>query len=559
MDIKKIVLYLLTAALGVALWHAWMTDYPPAPVSAPATTQASNIASSTSSYVPPTDQADEASAPMARAEKTAPLVTVKTDVLTVQIDKQGNIIEATLPKYPVSLQEKNLPITILSNQPDQLYTTELGLTNLNDKKPLTFRSDQSSYTLSSDQQQLTVNLVATSQQGLRITKKYIFSRGDYSIKSSVTVDNLSGKPWAGSLFAQIVRKQPPAQPHSFFMMPIYSGAAISSPSTPYEKISFKTLDEKIIDRTVQGGWVAMQQHYFLTAWIPASQQQTNHIYSHTTVVDEQNQNNIYTIGFKSPVLTITAKNQASFDATLYVGPELTQQLSQLAPGLDHTVDYGWVWPISKLLFWILSNIENLIGNWGWSIILTTIVIKILFYGFSAKSFRSMARMRELQPRLQALKERCGDDRQAFSQATMELYRKEKVNPLGGCLPMLVQIPVFIALYYVLLESVELRQAPFMFWVQDLSTKDPYYVLPVLMGLSMLLQQRLTPVAPDPTQQKVMMVMPVIFTVFFLNFPSGLVLYWFVNNCVQVLQQWYVLKTYDKHKERIRSKKSKKKR
>jgi YidC/Oxa1 family membrane protein insertase len=301
----------------------------------------------------------------------------------------------------------------------------------------------------------------------------------------------------------------------------------------------------------------MQQHYFLSAWIPIDQQLTNRFYSQVTNLDGGFK--VYTIGFFGPQLTTAPGATGSAGSTLYVGPEIASTLKPIAPGLDRTIDYGWLWWISIILFWLMESIHKLVGNWGWSIVITTIIIKFVLYPLSATSFRSMAKMREMQPKLQQLKERFGDDRQALSRATMELYRKEKINPLGGCLPMLIQIPVFIGLYYVIIESVQLRQAPFILWIHDLSVKDPYYVLPILMGFSMVLQQRLTPSSPDPAQAKMMMIIPLVFTVFFLNFPAGLTLYWLVNNCVQILQQWYVTKTFEAHKEKkARKAKAKKK-
>ena len=253
------------------------------------------------------------------------------------------------------------------------------------------------------------------------------------------------------------------------------------------------------------------------------------------------------MGYLSQPIALAPNATTTFNATLYVGPEIATNLTPLAKGLDLTVDYGWLWPISKFLFWLMSKIHHYIGNWGWSIIAVTIIIKIAFYGLSNKSYFSMAKTRDLQPRIKALRDRHGDDKQSMSKAMMELYRKEKINPLGGCLPMVIQIPVFIALYYVLIESVELRQAPFILWIHDLSVMDPYFILPVLMGLSMFVQQKLSPPAPDPMQAKMMMFLPLIFTVFFCTFPAGLVLYWLTNNCASVLQQWIVMERHKKTK------------
>jgi len=291
-----------------------------------------------------------------------------------------------------------------------------------------------------------------------------------------------------------------------------------------------------MNKEISNGWVAMQEHYFLSALIPDGHEP----YRFFTEVYGQER---YAIGVMTNPTILAPGQQLRQSMKMYVGPEDYDMLVQTADGLEMTIDYGWLWFLSAILFWLLKRIYEVVGNWGWSIILVTVVIKLVFYKLSATSYRSMANLRKFQPRIQSLKERYGDDKQKFSQAMLELYKKEKINPLGGCLPILVQIPAFIALYWVLLESVELRQAPFMLWIKDLSAKDPYFILPILMGASMLLQQKMTPAPPDPMQAKVMMAMPVVFTFLFLQFPAGLVLYWVVNNVLSIAQQWYITKKY----------------
>ena len=344
--------------------------------------------------------------------------------------------------------------------------------------------------------------------------------------------NKGKEDYKGSFYARLKRKAGKDTSGGFLGVQTFTGAAIHTPETPYKKISFKDIADKPLEESVQGGWAAMVEHYFVSAWVPSSgvtsQYQTNSL-----------EHDIYSVGFVESVLTVGRGEEKSIKAQLYAGPEITEDLGKLAPGLELAVDYGILWPICQPIFWLLKKAFQLTSNWGLAIILTTIIIKALFYKLSASSYRSMGNMRKLQPKLEALKQRFGDDKQKYSQGMMELYKKEKINPLGGCLPVLVQIPVFIALYYVLLGSVELREAPFYFWITDLSGKDPYYVLPILMGLSMLVQQKLNPAPPDPVQAKVMMLMPVVFTVLFLNFPSGLVLYWFVNNVLSIAQQWFI--------------------
>lgn len=404
--------------------------------------------------------------------------------------------------------------------------------------PIIFSAAKTQYTLAPDQKSLQVTLRGKTANGLSVTKQYTFKRDSYVVGLSYSVNNPTGKTWKGSLYTQLVRRQPDTK-HHLFGMRAYSGASVSSPATPYEKLSYKKMDENNLSRVNTAGWAAMQQHYFLSAWIPGDAKQSSHFYTH--VAGGGDKNNLYTVGFVSPAMRIAPGATKVTRASIYIGPEVAKRLETLAVGLDHTVDYGWLWWASVAIFWLLGAVHHIVGNWGWAIIITTILIKVVLYPLSAASFRSMAKMRELQPRIKLLKERFADDKQALSKATMDLYKKEKINPLGGCLPMLIQIPVFIALYYVLMESVELRQAPFILWIQDLSIKDPFYVLPILMGASMMLQQKLTPSSPDPAQAKMMMILPVVMTVVFLNFPAGLVLYWFVNNCTQMLQQWYVMK------------------
>jgi YidC/Oxa1 family membrane protein insertase len=298
------------------------------------------------------------------------------------------------------------------------------------------------------------------------------------------------------------------------------------------------MQSKPLDTVVQGGWAAMIQHYFISAWIPA-QTATSHYYSKVTP------SGLYVIGMIGEPLTVAPGATVTTGATLYTGPAIADLLEKAAPGLKLTIDYGWFWFISDIIFWMMQKIYEFVGNWGWSIVLVTLIIKLLFYKLSDKSYRSMSKLKKLQPRMEALRERFGNDRQKLTQATLDLYRQEKVNPMSGCLPIIIQIPVFIALYWVLVESVQLRQAPFIFWIHDLSKADPYYVLPILMGASMFLQQRLNPPPPDPTQAKVMMLMPFVFMVLFANFPAGLMLYWFVNNTLSFLQQWHIMHQINK--------------
>ena len=552
MDFKRGILYFVLAVLGMMLWHAWQADNQVA-TSAASAAQMQSAVQTPDQFAPSATQGDASSVSRAAVHATAPVsllakpITVKTDVLDAKIDlRGGNLISAKLLQYPVSLQEKNVPVQILNPNSNDLYIAQSGLSvaaSESASKPVDFQSTQTSYVLQPNETKLSIVLTGKTAQGLLVQKTFTFYRNDYAIKTDLRVQNTTGKTWQGNLYNQITRRDVPEAGYQR----AYSGAAVSTSNTPYKKLSFSDMSDNNFSRDIQNGWIAMQQHYFLSTWIPPKNE-TLHYYSRSFGHGDDGKNNGFVLGYMSPSLQLAPNAEANLNSTLYVGPEIAKNLQSLGKGLDLTVDYGWLWPISKFLFWVMSEIYVFVGNWGWSIVLVTVFVKIVFHWFSHKSYSSMAHTRDLQPKIKALRDRLGDDKQAMSKAMMELYRKEKVNPLGGCLPMLIQIPVFFALYYVLVESVELRQAPWIFWIHDLSVKDPFYILPVLMGLSMLLQQKLSPPPPDPAQAKMMMFLPVIMTVFFLSFPSGLVLYWFTNNCVSILQQWIAMRMHDRRKQ-----------
>jgi len=541
---RKLILYVAAGVIAFALWEAWQKDYnQPAPAQSITASAATTIPSPSVGAV----AATEALASRQEAETTivpeTRLVEVRTDVLDVAIDTiGGNIVRANLLKYPEKLNETN-PTKLLSDDSARYYVAQSGLLSSqgpdSNNKQAQYTSAQTKYKLDPGKDSLQVKLIWSGASGVNVAKVFTFTRKKYDIAVDYKIDNQSKQPWSGQFYAQIKRKEFDSK-KGLFQFSTYTGASISSVETPYEKISFSDIasaakDKKEFIRDNQGGWIAMQQRYFLSVWVP-SQDKTYRYFS--------NENNgVYTIGLSDGATFVPVGKQATISSVLYVGPEVVENVAPLAKGLDRTVDYGWLWVLSVGFFWILKNIYKVVGNWGLAIILVTVLIKAVFYKLSESSCCSMAKMRDLMPKIQALKERYADDKQKLHQATMGLYKQEKVNPLnlGGCLPMLIQIPFFIALYYVLIGAVELRQAPFIFWIHDLSTRDPYYVLPILMGISMFLQQRLTPTSADPAQAKMMMFMPVIFTVFFLNFPSGLVLYWFVSNVLSILQQWYINK------------------
>lgn len=556
---RRIALYLAIALLGVMIWNQWQKDYPPAAV-----VQAQQIAKSNdkafvpSTYDPTTAGKNSPSsatsknstAPMLYANTQGDKVRVQTKLLDITFNTQGgNIVSANLLKYPVSLENKT-PIEIMSADSSKLYVAESGVTNTgpeyNSGAPVNFGAPN----VTVDKGTTTVIFSGKSAKGLTVTKTYIFQDDSYAIKQSTEVKNTTASNWSGSFYNQITRRNIPMETTSHARS--YNGAAISSPLIPYEQLSFDNLNKNNLSRDIKGGWIAMQQQYFLSTWVPNKDAQL-HYYSHVVGDGEKGKDNVFTIGYVGAQESLKPGASTTATSTFYVGPEIASNLDVLAKGLSLTIDYGWLWWLSIPIFWIMKNIYSVLGNWGWTIIAITILIKAAFYGLSNKSYRSMAKMKDLQPRLQALKERFGDDKQALGKATMEFYKKEKVNPMGGCLPMLIQVPVFIALYFVLVESVQLRQAPFIFWIHDLTIKDPFFVLPLLMGVTMFVQQKLSPPPPDPTQAKVMMMLPVVFTVFFCTFPAGLVLYWLMNNLLSVLQQWYVMKSFDPKKDTKKNK------
>jgi YidC/Oxa1 family membrane protein insertase len=469
------------------------------------------------------------------------IIEVNTDTYSMKIDKiGGNVVALKLPKYPTSYETPEIPETLLTDQSATYYTAQSGVIGKGgaDSAQITFSSPKTSYQLEPGDDSLDVVLTGT-HQGQEIKKTYTFHRGHYDIGVTNQITNPTNMPWVGNMYAQIKRRGI-SDEGGMFGLHTYRGAAISSAQTPYEKISYKEMDKGNLDRSIKNGWLAMQERYFVSAWVPKTSD-TLRYYSQVAAAGPTDKplDKIYTIGFQTPELSVPPKGTASIATSLYSGPEIAENLKQVAPHLDKVIDYGWFWIFSGPIFKVMEWINSFVKNWGLAIILVTVFIKLLFYKLSETSYRSMARMRTLQPKMLALKDRYGEDRQKLSQATMELYRKEKVNPLGGCLPMIVQIPVFIALYYVLIESVQLRQAPFIFWIHDLSVKDPFYILPILMGLSWMVQQKLNPPPADPLQAKMMMAFPLVFTLLFATFPAGLVLYWVVNNVLSILQQWYI--------------------
>jgi YidC/Oxa1 family membrane protein insertase len=552
MDIKRTILIVALAIVSYVMVLKWNQDYGQAAL------PTQNVAANTNtSALPDTSSGTQASAnadvPSATGEVAAPvdtpvavskdLIQVKTDVLSLEIDPVGgDVVQLRLPLYPRRQDHPDVPFQLFDNGGERTFLAQSGLTGANGPdarstgRPV-YASVQKSYQLVDGQNDLVVDL-KFSDAGVNYIKRFTFKRGLYDLTVSYLIDNQSAQPWNGNLFAQL-KRDASSDPSSSTATgtATYLGAAMWTASEPYKKVSMKDIDKGSVKESVQGGWVAWLQHYFVTAWIP------NHGDSNTVTTRKDSQGN-YIIGFTGPGLTVAPGAKAETTATLYAGPKSQAVLKELSPGLELTVDYGILWFIAQPIFWLLQHIHSIVGNWGWSIIFLTMLIKGLFFPLSAASYKSMARMRAVAPKLAILKEQHGDDRQKLSQSMMELYKKEKINPLGGCLPILVQMPVFLSLYWVLLESVEMRQAPWLLWITDLSIKDPFFILPIIMGATMFIQQRLNPTPPDPMQAKVMKLMPIIFTFFFLWFPAGLVLYWVVNNTLSITQQWYITRSIE---------------
>ncbi len=541
MDNPRLLLFMALSFLGMIIWQTWIQDYQQPAVATetetPSTTVA-NAPSQTGKDLPSIAVSDDSGLPAASPGLVqGQKIVIETDVLQVEIDTQGgDVRRVDLLTYPETAETADVPFRLLSDQ-DELFVAQSGLRTGKENEPnhyAHFAAASSEYHLQNGAESITVPLVWKSAEGVTVTKIFRLHRNSYEIDVEFIIENNSAETWSARHYFQLQRTEPEGSAGSAFVARTYTGGVIYSPEEKYEKISFGDMRDENLNRAFSGGWAAMIQHYFVTTWIPKASD-TNQYYSRSL------DNGRYVLGYIGPQASVAAGTAQTLSSKLYAGPKLQDKLASVAPGLELTVDYGMLTFLSQPLFWLLNKIHGIVQNWGWAIVILTILIKLAFFKLSETSYKSMANMRKLGPRMKTLKERYGDDKQKLNQAMMEMYKTEKINPLGGCLPVLVQIPVFIALYWVLLESVELRQAPFMLWLNDLSSADPYFVLPVIMGVTMLIQQKLNPAPMDPIQAKVMMVLPLVFTVFFAFFPSGLVLYWVVNNTLSIAQQWFITK------------------
>jgi len=471
-------------------------------------------------------------------------ITVVTDLLTIAIDTLGgDIVESTLMAYPVEMGSAD-NLKLLEQLPNYTFIAQSGLIGANgpdsskEGRPQ-YEVSQDSYQLADGQDAFEVVLTYTNDQGINFEKVFGFNRDSYQVSVTYRINNQSDQNIQLQMYAQLKQSIDKPTEESSMMMQLYRGGAFSTQEEKYSKYDFGDMEDAKLKEITTGGWIAMLQHYFVTAWIPNGDSE-NVLYSR--IIGEDNG----AIGFKSEPITIAANSTGEIAAALYTGPKLQDRLEVAAPYLDLTVDYGFLWWLAQPLHMLITFFYGLVGNWGFAIIMLTFAVRGVMYPLTKAQYTSMAKMRQLQPKMAELKERFGDDRQKMGQATMELYKKEKVNPLGGCLPLVLQMPIFLGLFWMLQESVELRHAPFMLWIDDLSALDPYYVLPLLMGASMFLMSKMQPsMSTDPMQQKMMQFMPVIFTVFFLWFPSGLVLYWVTSNIVTLIQQTIIYKNLEK--------------
>jgi len=549
METQRLLLYLAFGFLSLIIYQTWMQDYhyKPVPITQSGNTAPGAVGADATGLADAPSAADLPNAVAGSSSPSLPVqtegvlnasvVSVTTDVIDVRISTVGaTITSVELLDYPVSIEQPNTAFLLMSDDPLHYLVAESGLQSRANEAAPTHREPMStsldSYYLSDGQDQIVVPFMWTSEAGITVTKTLTFTRGNYEVVVDYLIENGSGTEWTANQYRQLKRK-PDTKDEKQQFVHTYIGGVVSNEEDRYSKISFGDMEDEDLNVSATDGWVAMIQHYFAAAWIPTPGEQNT---AYSRYLPSENR---YLIGMVSASQTVQPGASGSFSTKAYIGPKIQDNLSAAAPHLELTVDFGWLTIIAQPLFWLLKTIHSYIGNWGWAIIFTTFIIKAVFYKLSEASYRSMARMKLLQPKLATLKERFGDDRAKMGQATMEMYKKEKVNPLGGCLPMIVQIPVFIALYWTLLESVELRQAPFMLWIKDLSIKDPFFILPVIMAATMYFQQKLNPAPVDPIQAKVFQFLPLIFGIFFAFFPAGLVLYWVVNNSLSIAQQYYI--------------------
>ncbi|KVM64162.1 insertase [Burkholderia gladioli] len=550
MDIKRTVLWVIFFMSAVMLYDNWQRAHGRQSMFFPNVTQTTGASSTDASSG--ASAAGGAPAALPAASTTAPdstapiaqaqLVKFSTDVYDGEIDTRGGTLAKLTLKKEGDGKQPDLFVTLFDHTKDHTYLARTGVTggNFPNHNDLYTPAAGNPSALAAGQDSMKLSFESQEKGGVKVVKTYTFTRGSYVIGVDTKIENVGTAPVTPTVYMEIVRDSTPVETPLFSHT--FLGPAVYTDQKHFQKITFSDIDKNKAEyiSSADNGWVAMVQHYFASAWIP-QQGVKRDIYV------EKIDPSLYRVGVKEQVKTIEPGQSADVSARLFAGPEEERVLEGIAPGLDLVKDYGWVTIIAKPLFWLLQKIHGYVGNWGWSIVLLTLLIKAVFFPLSAASYKSMARMKEITPRMQALRERFKSDPQKMNAALMELYKTEKVNPFGGCLPVVIQIPVFISLYWVLLASVEMRGAPWILWIHDLSQRDPFFILPVLMAGSMFLQTRLNPTPPDPVQAKMMMFMPIAFSVMFFFFPAGLVLYYVVNNVLSIAQQYYITRTIGKKK------------
>ena len=548
MDPVRLLLISTTAVLSLMLlieWNQYSDDYQKqqnelytAAITEPGVLTNESVAAPTNQgindVIPSVNQATN---PLSVLLDDSETFNLSTDALDLVVSADGgDVVSASLPKFPVRLDTPNQPFRLLENNNLRRYVAQSGLIGPNGIDASGKRARYASQGVIDNgdgSHTLTLAWMGNDPLGMQVYKRFTAHDDRYDVNVSFDIRNDGSSIASVTSFAQLKRDntQAPDGNTGFGVSP-YLGAALTQPDERYTKLSFSDLNDEPFSKRLPAGWVAILQHYFVSAWIPS--QQASHDFFASQLSNGDN-----VIGYKNQNVDIAPGSATTISQTLYVGPKDQVALAELAENLDLVIDYGWLWWLAQPLFWLLTLIQQFVVNWGLAIIALTIVIKLIFFRLSAASYKSMAKMRTVQPKIQSIRDQYADDKTKQQQAMMELWKKEKINPMGGCLPMLIQMPVFIALYWVLLESVELRHAPFILWIEDLSAMDPYFVLPILMGISMWLMQRLNPAPPDPMQAKIMMYMPIAFTFLMMWFPAGLVLYWLCNNLLSFAQQYVV--------------------
>ncbi len=572
MDTQRLIALIVFTFSGFMLWEAWNKhNHPPIIPQPAAQTQAS-----TTPQISATDKGASAvlpasgplgagvpavasstpgnSAPVAGTPKTASRLTVKTDLLAVELDTQGGDIRSVALLKQAAHGDTSRPFNLMQDKVGAYFVAQSGLLGQGlPNHTAMWTPVRDKFELGTDDK-LDVTMTNSDAAGIIVTKTYTFKRGSYVIDVRYDIKNESGEAVVPKAYFQFLRDGNPPEGENtgnnpFTGVTTFTGPAIYTELKKYQKVAFSDIDKNKQDfvKESSDGWIAMVQHYFVSAWLPAAGVKREFFTQKVT-------DKLYSAGVIVPIAAIDVGATGGISMPLYVGPQEQENLKTLAPGLDLVVDYGWLTILAHPMFLVLSFINNLIGNWGWTIVLFTILLKLLFFPLNQKAGKSMAHMKTMAPKIEAMKARYGDDKQKMNQAMMELYKTEKVNPLGGCLPIVIQIPFFISLYWVLLGAVELRNAPWMLWIKDLSTPDPWYVLPIIMGATMFITTKLQPAPPDPVQAKVMLYMPLVFSAMFFFFPAGLVLYWTMQNILGIGQQWYINKTFGPEKSKVLAKK-----